>query len=193
MLAGTFSLGETCQPAWSSSSTACAPGATAVADLLQLGRHRLGGRSRAERDQPPCPWLGRSPRRGRPRPSVGRAALRAVCRGRAQRRVILFFCPIRASSCHHSSISVPSGSPARGSPPTRRAGFFKHLPSRTHSGRSGAGAPRAWQEPRAREAPADCRLVNCDPELLKEPARQVLGVASAPRHGWLGWDRSPPC
>src|SRR5215204_3518276 len=29
MLAGTFSLGETCQPAWSSSSTACASGATA--------------------------------------------------------------------------------------------------------------------------------------------------------------------
>ncbi len=29
ILAGTFSLGETCQPAWSSSSTACAPGATA--------------------------------------------------------------------------------------------------------------------------------------------------------------------
>ena len=31
MLVGTFSLRETCQPAWSSSSTACAPGATACA------------------------------------------------------------------------------------------------------------------------------------------------------------------
>ena len=37
----------------------------------------------------------------------GRVALRA------QRRVILFFCPTRASSCHHSSISVPTGRRAR--------------------------------------------------------------------------------
>jgi hypothetical protein len=31
----------------------------------------------------------------------------------AQRRVILFFWPTRASSCHHSSISVLAGSAAR--------------------------------------------------------------------------------
>ena len=28
----------------------------------------------------------------------------------AHRRVMEFFCPTRASSCHHSSISVPAGS-----------------------------------------------------------------------------------
>jgi hypothetical protein len=31
MFAGTTSLSDMCQPAWSSSSTACAPGATAAA------------------------------------------------------------------------------------------------------------------------------------------------------------------
>ena len=32
---------------------------------------------------------------------------------RAQRRAILFFWPTRASSCHHSSMGVPFGRPAR--------------------------------------------------------------------------------
>lgn len=32
---------------------------------------------------------------------------------RAQRRVSLVFCPTLASSCHQSSIAVPTGSPAR--------------------------------------------------------------------------------
>ena len=41
----------------------------------------------------------------------------------AQRRVILFFWPIRASSCHHNSIVVSAGSLARISA-TSAAKFF---------------------------------------------------------------------
>jgi hypothetical protein len=57
MFDGTFSLVETCQPAWSSSSTACAPGATAweisakcsaMASVVQRG----------STSPAPLPWAG---------------------------------------------------------------------------------------------------------------------------------------
>ena len=112
MVSGTGSLGETCQPAWSSSSTACAPGATAW--LISSNWAAMASVSQEGRTRPaPLPFFGQIA------PNMEAQAVRWSCGAegrvprRAQRRVLLFFCPILASSCHHSSISVPSGRPAR--------------------------------------------------------------------------------
>lgn len=97
MLSGTVNLAVVCQPAWSNSSTAWAPGATAreisakcssMASVVQRGSTRpaalpsagqMAPKMYAERVRWSCAATGRVPRR-------------------AQRRVSLFFWPMRASS-----------------------------------------------------------------------------------------------
>src|SRR3954463_8051189 len=60
-----------------------------------------------------------------------------------------------------------------GSPPPRRAGFFKRLPFKLILGIV-ARARRELGKPQGAQRPPDCRLVNRELELLKKPARQVL-------------------
>ena len=97
MLCGTASLADMCQPAWSSSSAACRPGATfremaarcrAMPSVLHQGRTKAAA----------------LPSRGQIAPKMYVDAVRwsfgaegRVPR-RAQRRVTLFFWPILASS-----------------------------------------------------------------------------------------------
>ena len=64
--------------------------------------------TRAGPGRRPCPPWGRSRRRCRSTRCAGPAARRAGCRACAQRRVILFFWPIRASSPNQISISPGS-------------------------------------------------------------------------------------
>ena len=109
MLGGTFSLVETCQPARSSSSTACASGATAceistrcsaIACVVQRGSTRPA----------PLPWAGQiAPKMYAEAVQRSRGAEGRVPR-LAQRRVILFFWPIRASSANQISTGLPSAS-----------------------------------------------------------------------------------
>src|SRR5215203_4279546 len=200
MLAGTVSLGETCQPAWSSSSTACAPGATAwltSSSWAAMASPWPQYRSRVERDPPPCPGPGRSRRRCRPRPSVGRAVLRAVCR--VAPSVGCSCSSVRCGPRHATTTLSWCRLAARlGSPPARRAGFFKRLPFAFILGivaraSRELGETQGTQRPpdcrlvnrdpelvtQGTQRPPDCRLVNRDPELVEEPARQVL---AAPAH-----------
>src|ERR687894_376190 len=86
---------------------------------------------------------------------------------RAQRRAILFFWPIRASSCHHSSMEVPFGRPALIL--SSWAGrFFKSLQRlrvlgvMTRAGRELAIAKRV-------QFPAQRRLAHRKAELLPDP------------------------
>src|SRR3954468_19489762 len=66
--------------------------------------------------------------------------------------------------------------------PDLQAGFGEPQPA--HPPQAVAALDRA----EGAQRPPDCRLVDCDPELLKEPARQVL--ASPAHHAMDGRDRT---
>ena len=70
MLSGTSSLGVRCQPAWSMSSTACAPEATFREIFRQVEVHRVGI---AERQNETCSFA--FPRADRAENVGGRGAL----------------------------------------------------------------------------------------------------------------------
>ena len=130
MLSGTASLADRCHPAWSTSSAACAPGATASATSARSGEP-LGSTCKfiasmlhrgSMRAAPlPCWGQHRAVRAMRRRwrcdqPSVAPDVDTVRCSfgaaGRvpmgAQRRVILFFCPILASSPNQTFMSARS-------------------------------------------------------------------------------------
>src|SRR5215203_499291 len=197
MLAGTVSLGETCQPAWSSSSTACAPGATAwltSSSWAAMASPWPQYRSRVERDPPPCPGPGRSRRRCRPRPSVGRAVLRAVCR--VAPSVGCSCSSVRCGPRHATTTLSWCRLAARlGSPPARRAGFFKRLPFAFILGIV-ARASRELGETQGAQRPPACRLVNRDPELVTQGAQRPPACRLVNRDPELvtqGAQRPPAC
>ena len=141
-------------------------------------------RRRARRDRRPCPWPGRWPRRWRPRPCAGWAALRAVCR----------VAPSAGSSCssarswpRHATTARSRCRPADppGSPPVRRAGFFQRLPLPLILG-LGARAGRELGQTQGAQRPSDRCLIDLDPDLFEEPAREVL----APHPAMDGRDRT---
>lgn len=103
----------------------------------------------------------------------------------AQRRVILFFWPIRASSCHQISIGRPAASFARIS--ARRAGkFFQMRPRLQGPGRDGAAGRQACGNPACAlpgSAPACCSRLGT-PRTATAPGPPD---ASAPRRGSPVW------
>ena len=91
----------------------------------------------------------------------------------AHRRVSLFFWPMRASSCHHSSISTPFGSLARIFASSAGKFFLKALDGQLVL-RVVARPRRDLGEAERLQLAPDRGLVERDGERLQEPPRQVL-------------------
>ena len=96
-----------------------APGRNVLGDFIEMQLHRLGVALRQQSGRPRCLLSGRSPRRCRSRRCAGQLG---AAEGRvprfAQRLVILFFWPTRASSANQIST-------AAGSTPLSRAIFSR--------------------------------------------------------------------
>ena len=105
----------------------------------------------------------------------------------AQRRVILFFWPIRASSANQISIVVDRCPSRARSRPGARGNFFKILDRARRPGRDDEGERRACDSP-WRAIPGSRSAWRRDAELLEDPLRQI---DKPPAHDAMdGWDRS---
>ena len=107
MFGGTTRRFDICHPAWSRSRTAWWPGATFCGNFGQVEVHCLGIAARHD-ESCTLAFLGADGAE-----DVGRGGALIVWRGGpgaalAQRRVILFFWPMRASSANQTSIAAGS-------------------------------------------------------------------------------------
>jgi len=119
-----------------------------LGDLREVQVHRLGIAGRQDQGRALCLALGRPRRRCRWKRCAGHGARLGGCRASAQRRVILFFWPIRASSVNQISILSLSTSFSRAIASRRVAQFF--LKSSTTPSAIGDGALSGIRSPATR-------------------------------------------
>ena len=155
-------------------------GARFIASVLQLGRTSAA----------PLPCSGRWRRRYRSRRYADRGRGGRVPR-LAQRRVILFFWPMRASSANQISIvSIRRLSRARSPPGGGK--FFKILDRARGLGMM-ARPGRKLAIAHGAQFPAHGLLGDRDAKLLEKPLAKIDQTASAPRHGSAGSAVSRSC
>ncbi len=196
MLGGTASLAVVCHPAWSAKRTAWALVLTWGEISSRCHCMAWGVAAGQDAGCAPTPRMRRARdswrQRYRPTSSVGPGAPWAGFPVAPGARVILFFWPTRASSCHQSSISVVAGHAARIA--SNAAGtFFKTLDGQFVL-RSVTRACGNLDEPQCLQLPAHGRLIQRDAAFLPYPLCEVL---EAPAHHTMGRGDRPalddPC